>query len=76
MDLCWLPSAIMQTTGAMIGIYVAIYLLATPGYFKLIKELSKKCEDEASRDRVDRMKKTPWHAFKGLLIRISTRLCG
>ncbi len=27
---CWLPSAILQTMGAMLGIYVVIYILALP----------------------------------------------
>jgi hypothetical protein len=26
-DVCWLPSAIMQTTGALLGIYAVIYVL-------------------------------------------------
>lgn len=30
MDTCWLPSAILQTMGAMLGIYVVIYILALP----------------------------------------------
>ena len=28
-DACWLPSAIMQTTGALLGIYAVIYALGT-----------------------------------------------
>ncbi|MBN1762261.1 MAG: hypothetical protein JW878_04180 [Methanomicrobia archaeon] len=35
MDPCWLPSAIMQTTGAMVGIYLAIYILALPKLIEL-----------------------------------------
>jgi hypothetical protein len=27
-DACWLPSAIMQTTGAIIGIYMIVYVYA------------------------------------------------
>ena len=33
-DPCWLPSAIMQTTGAMLGIYVGIYILVIQQHFK------------------------------------------
>ena len=28
-DPCWLPSAIMQTTGAIIGIYAVVYIYAS-----------------------------------------------
>ena len=34
-DLCWLPSTIMQTTGALLGIYAVVYVLTLD---KLIKK--------------------------------------
>lgn len=39
MDPCWLPSAIMQTTGAMLGIYIGIYVLAIQRYLKSLEKL-------------------------------------
>ena len=32
MDPCWLPSAIMQTLGAMLGIFIGIYVLAVQNF--------------------------------------------
>ena len=34
MDPCWVPSAIMQTMGALIGIYLVIVVLAAQGVSK------------------------------------------
>lgn len=38
-DPSWLPSAIMQTTGAILGIYVAVYILAIQRYWKSLENL-------------------------------------
>lgn len=38
LDPCWLPSAIMQTTGALVGFFVAIYILALQRFYKSIEE--------------------------------------
>ena len=32
-DPCWLPSAIMQTTGALLGIYAVIYVFVMQRYW-------------------------------------------
>jgi len=37
-DPYWLPSAIMQTMGAIIGIYVVIYVFVMPPLIKRRKE--------------------------------------
>ena len=42
MDPCWLPSAIVQTMGAMLGIYVGIYILALPRLLEYRKNLTFK----------------------------------
>ena len=33
-DPCWMPSAIMQTTGALLGIYAVVYVLVAQGLGK------------------------------------------
>ncbi len=38
-DPCWLPSAIMQTTGAILGIYVGLYILAIGRFMESLEKL-------------------------------------
>lgn len=69
MDPCWLPSAIMQTTGAILGIFVAIYVLALPRLLELTKalepnELINKLGDKEGKEHIDRS----FDALKGLKI--------
>ena len=69
MDPCWLPSAIMQTTGAILGIFVAIYVLALPRLLELTKalepnELINKLGDKEGKEHIDR----GFDALKGLKI--------
>lgn len=40
-DLCWLPSAIMQTTGALIGIYLLVYFYGAKEMDKILTSLQK-----------------------------------
>lgn len=69
MDPCWLPSAIMQTTGAILGIFVAIYVLALPRLLELTKalepnELINKLGDKEGKEHIHR----GFDALKGLKI--------
>ena len=41
-DPCWLPSAIMQTTGALLGIYAVIYVLVVQALKKDIPVFESK----------------------------------
>ena len=45
MDPCWLPSAIMQTMGAMLGIYVGIYVLAVQRFLKSLERRHEKLHE-------------------------------
>lgn len=47
-DLCWLPSAIMQTTGAIIGIYLFVYFYALGMIRDTLEKIEEKGKSEAS----------------------------
>lgn len=38
-DPSWLPSAIMQTTGAILGIYIGVYILVIQRYLEALEKL-------------------------------------
>ena len=53
MDPCWLPSAIMQTMGAMLGIYVGIYVLAVQRLFNRKAEIQTEQQADEQSGEVE-----------------------
>ena len=53
MDPCWLPSAIMQTMGAMLSIYVGIYVLAVQRLFNRKAEIQTEQQADEQSGKVE-----------------------
>jgi hypothetical protein len=64
-DSCWLPSAIMQTTGALIGFYLIIYIYGSPRIEHHI-DLAKSLIRSNKLERVIALLEDPKEAIKVL----------
>ena len=51
-DPCWLPSAIMQTTAALLGIYAVVYVFLSQLVYKLRENRDIPDDDLSSAIRV------------------------